>query len=134
MNYGHTLDSLLAWFSLLVSYTPRRVPEMRMFRTATSVILHRALTAELRTASDDTDERPLPEITGLLILRRLQKLDALRAQLRRSFLCCGYVLSSKALVYADTGAAADSTLHTSVTRLDGDQALLMGKHQEGSVF
>lgn len=105
-----------------------------MFRTATSVILHRELTTGLQTASDDTDERPLSEITGLLILRRLQKLDALRVQLRRSFLCFGYVLSSKALVYADTDAAVGSTLHTSVTRLDGDQALLMGKHQEGSIL
>lgn len=106
---------------------------MRMFRTATSVILHRELTAELRTASDDTDERPLPEITGLLILRRLQKLDALRAQLRRSFLCFGQALSSKALVYADTGTAAGSILHMTAPRLDGDQALLMGKdHRSGA--
>lgn len=102
-----------------------------MFRTATSIILHRKLTKDLHTASDDTDKRPLREIIRFLILRRLQKLDALRAQLRRPFQCCGHASSSKARVYADTVDVAGGSVHTSASRLAGDQALLMGKHQGG---
>lgn len=98
-----------------------------MFRTATSVILHRELTADLQTTSDDTDQRPLREITDLLIMRRLQKLEALRAQLRHSFCGLGAASSGKALVYADTTSGPGSTLQTPVTRLNGHQALVIGK-------
>lgn len=107
----------------------RRVPEMRMFRTATSIILHRTLTGDLQTASDDTDQRPLEEITSLLIQRRLQKLDALRAQLRHSCLCFVHASSSKARVYADTGHASGGFLQASANRLDTGQSLLMGEQQ-----
>jgi hypothetical protein len=96
-----------------------------MFWTAMSAILHRDMTVDLQTASDDTDERSLPEITSIIIGRRLQKLNGLRAHLRRSCLGLGAASASKAMVFADM-AEGTSTIDSPAAGLNAQQTFVMG--------
>jgi hypothetical protein len=104
-----------------------------MFGTAVRAIIARASSIYPEGAEDsETDAIDLSKLTAItdaIIRRRRNKIEGLRAQLRRSLarcLCCSLVQVQTPKVVMDFDYTSEA-LTSPVTRLNLQQSLLMGK-------